>query len=128
MSLTEPAGQTKHHSWSALAMSKYGLVLLSCYYGSVFLSLPDPSAGSPTCPHNLVPNTGWTGGQFDASRNDKSRFDLWLNYSKKKKKKKLHRIYIRGGSDKEQAGRLHAGQINLQRWKKSAFLFPLCTI
>lgn len=87
------------------------------------LSLPDPSAGSPTCPHSLVPNTGWTGGQFDASRNDKSQINLWLNYSKK-----LHGTYIRGGSDKEQADRLHAGQINLNCWKKSAFLFPLCTI
>lgn len=54
-SLTKPAEQTKCHSWSALAMKKYGLVPLSCYYGSVLcLCSACPSvllSHVPTQPH-----------------------------------------------------------------------------
>lgn len=95
-------------------MKKYGLVLLIYHYGSVFClcsACPVTRSGrcSPACPHSFVPNTGWTGGQFDVSQNDKSQFNLWLNYSKEQ-----HGTCIKDGSDKEQADPFHTEQINLK--------------
>ncbi|CAB1456966.1 unnamed protein product [Pleuronectes platessa] len=62
----------------ATATEKYGL--LSCYYGSFFLSLLGLHfirGCSPICPHSLVLNTGRKQGHWDASKeNDKSQFDL----------------------------------------------------
>lgn len=111
-SFTKPAQQTKCHGWSAPAIKKYGPVLLSCcYWGSVFLFLflffffwvssTRPShqirGCSPICPHCPMLNTGRAGGQWDATQNDESLFNLWLHYSKKQQG-----TCIREDSDKEQ--------------------------
>lgn len=59
-----------------------------------------------SCPHSFM-NTGWTGGRFGTSQNEKKLLTCgWIQ-----QKTTWNILYIRDSSDKEQANPFNAGQI-----------------